>query len=95
MSLDPAAIDHLARLARLALDPADRARLGADLGRTVAMMDALQQIDVDGVEPLAQPHPLPAGLRPDAVTETDASEALLALSGASHGGYYLVPRVIE
>jgi aspartyl-tRNA(Asn)/glutamyl-tRNA(Gln) amidotransferase subunit C len=95
MSLDPAAIDHLARLARLSLAEADKARLGADLARTVAMMDALQKIDVDGVEPLAQPHPLPAGLRPDAVTEADASEALLALAGATHGGYYLVPRVIE
>lgn len=95
MSLDPAVIDHLARLSRLALDDAEKVRLGADLARTVAMMDALQRIEVEGVAPLAQPHALPAGLRPDAVTEPDASEALLALSGASHGGYYLVPRVIE
>jgi aspartyl-tRNA(Asn)/glutamyl-tRNA(Gln) amidotransferase subunit C len=95
MSLDPAAIDHLARLSRIALDEGEKARLGADLARTLAMMDALQKIDVAGVEPLAQPHPLPAGLRPDAVTEADASEALLGLSGATHGGYFLVPRVIE
>lgn len=95
MSLDPAVIDHLARLARLSLDEGERSRLGADLGRTVAMMDALQRIDVAGVAPLAQPHPLPPALRTDAVTEPDASAALLALSAAAHGGYYLVPRVIE
>jgi aspartyl-tRNA(Asn)/glutamyl-tRNA(Gln) amidotransferase subunit C len=95
MPLDPALIDHLAQLARLALDGTEKPRLLDDLGRTLAMIDALQRIEVAGVEALDQPHGLPPRLREDVVTEDDRSRELLALSGDTHAGYFLVPRVIE
>ena len=95
MPLEPALLDHLALLARVALDDAEKPRLLSDLERTLAMVDELQRIDVAGIAPLDQPHALPPALRADVVTESDRSRELLALSGESHAGYFLVPRVIE
>jgi aspartyl-tRNA(Asn)/glutamyl-tRNA(Gln) amidotransferase subunit C len=95
MSLPPGTIDHLGRLARLALDDDTRAALARDLERTLVVIDALAAIDVEGVVPLAHPDDAPLVLREDAVTAGDASDALLALAPESQGGYYVVPRVIE
>jgi len=88
-------IDALARLARLALDDDERARHEADLARVVEMMAALASHDVAGVEPLAHALDATATLREDAVTETDASAALLARAPEAQGGYFIVPRVVE
>jgi aspartyl-tRNA(Asn)/glutamyl-tRNA(Gln) amidotransferase subunit C len=95
MALDSATLVHLARLARLSLGASELELLGADLDRTLAMIDQLQQIDVNGLEPLAQPQAPDTGNRVDSVTEEDHSAQLLGLSPAAEGGYFLVPKVIE
>ncbi len=95
MALDSATLVHLARLARLSLGAAEREQLGADLDRTLAMIDQLQAISVEGLEPLAQSQPSHTANRVDWVSEQDQSEQLLGLSPAAEGGYFLVPKVIE
>ena len=50
---------------------------------------------LDAVEPMAHPLGLMLVPRPDAVTERDAHEALLALAPETRLGLYLVPKVIE
>ena len=92
---DPLPLDALAKLARLELDEAERARLGEDLSRVVDLLDALARVDVDGVAPLAHPHEPKLQLREDVVTETDASAAFLARAPEAQGGFFLVPKVIE
>ena len=95
MHADPKLIDHLARLSRLALDASDRERLANELPRVIELLDALVRAPVEGVAPMAHPLELSVRLREDAVTETDRSDELLALSAEAQGGYYLVPRVID
>jgi aspartyl-tRNA(Asn)/glutamyl-tRNA(Gln) amidotransferase subunit C len=95
MSIDSATLDHLGRLARLALSPDEREPLRRDLEQVLGLFDALRAVPVDGVEPLAHPHDVALRLRPDAVTESDQHEAMLALAPEARGGYYLVPQVIE
>lgn len=95
MNLDHATVRHIARLARLAvpddqLDPVSR-----ELARVLDLFDELQAANVDGLEPLAHPLDQVATLRDDVVTESDRSEALLALAPESQGGFYVVPKVIE
>ncbi|HET7845469.1 MAG TPA: Asp-tRNA(Asn)/Glu-tRNA(Gln) amidotransferase subunit GatC [Xanthomonadales bacterium] len=95
MHADPALIEHLARLSRLALDDADKQRLADELPRVIALLDELARAPVDGVAPLAHPLELSVRLREDAVTEGDRSDELLALSSEAQGGYFIVPRVID
>jgi aspartyl-tRNA(Asn)/glutamyl-tRNA(Gln) amidotransferase subunit C len=95
MTVDNATVRHIARLARLAVDDADLATLGAELGRVLDLADRLAAADTAGVEPMAHPHEQALVWRPDAVTEGDRADALLALAPEARGGFYLVPKVIE
>lgn len=95
MTIDEATLDHLAGLARLRIDPAERARLAADLDALAGLVGRLAAVPTGGIEPLAHPGDLVLAPVADAVTEGDRAEDLLALSGAAQGGYYTVPKVIE
>jgi aspartyl-tRNA(Asn)/glutamyl-tRNA(Gln) amidotransferase subunit C len=95
MSLDHAAVRHIARLARLAVAEDQLESLRSDLERVLHLFDDLAAANVNHLAPLAHPHDQSLKLREDAVNETDRSERLLALAAASQGGYFLVPKVIE
>ena len=88
-------LPHLCRLAQLALDDAELESVRRDLERIIAMVDQMQLVNTDGVEPLAHPLGSVARLRPDEVTETVDRELFQALAPAVLHGLYLVPRVIE
>ena len=88
-------INHLARLAQLALDPEQREHVQQDLVRIIAMVDQMQAVDTDGVEPLAHPLDAIQRLRADTVTESVDRGAYQAGAPATADGFYLVPRVVE
>ena len=95
MSLTDDDIVRLARLAQLALDPADRAKAIVDLERIIAMVDAMQAIDTEGVEPLAHPLDATQRLRADVVDTSHDRDRYQAIAPLTEDGLYLVPRVIE
>jgi aspartyl-tRNA(Asn)/glutamyl-tRNA(Gln) amidotransferase subunit C len=88
-------INHLSRLAQLALGDAEQAAALEDLERIMAMVDQMQGMDTQGVEPLA--HPLDANqrLRADSVTEQVDRDLYQQGAPATRDGLYLVPRVVE
>ncbi|MFU8817917.1 MAG: Asp-tRNA(Asn)/Glu-tRNA(Gln) amidotransferase subunit GatC [Pseudomonadales bacterium] len=88
-------LTHLCKLAQLALDDDERQAVREDLERIIAMVDQMQTVATDGVEPLAHPLGDAARLRPDQVTETIDRERFQALAPATRDGMYLVPRVVE
>ncbi len=88
-------LDHLCRLAQLALDDDERVAVRADLDGIIAMVDRMQAVTADDVEPLAHPLGHQARLRADTVTETVDRDALQALGPSVERGFYLVPRVVE
>ncbi len=90
-----ALVDRLERLAALRLDAEERRLLRADLDKIMALIDAMQSVDVDGVAPLDHPLDGVQPLRPDAVTEDVRRERLQRGAPATADGLYLVPRVVE
>jgi aspartyl-tRNA(Asn)/glutamyl-tRNA(Gln) amidotransferase subunit C len=92
-----AAIDlaHLCRLAQLRLDHAEARAVEADLERIIHMVDQLQAIDTEGVEPLSHPIDGVQRLRPDEITEIVDRERYQSIAPAVEDGLYLVPRVVE
>ena len=89
---DIKSIDHLARLgiAEDTLEP-----LAADLSNMLALVEQLQAVDTDGVEPMAHPASASLLLRDDVVSEENQRETLQAPAPSTQDGYFLVPRVIE
>ena len=88
-------VAHLARLAQLALTETEAQQVTAELGNIVSMIDAMQEIDTNGVTPMAHPHDATARLRADRVTETVDPAHFQAHAPDVADGYYLVPRVVE
>ena len=95
MSLEPDEVLQIARLARMAVSKEQAADYASDLSRILELVEQMDQVDTDTVEPLAHPLELAQRLRPDAVTETDARETFQAGAPAIGEGLYLVPKVIE
>ncbi len=93
--MDSATVDKLLRLSQLALSDAERARLTEDLTKIMAMIDQLQAVDTDGIEPLAHPLEVAQPLRRDEVTEIVDRELYQSVAPQTADGLYLVPRVVE
>ena len=95
MSIDRSDVERIAHLARLALDEQDIPAYTKNLSSILDLVDEMQQINTDGVEPLAHPLDAIQRLRVDAVSESDQREKLQAVSPAVENGLFLVPKVIE
>ncbi|QJP11399.1 Asp-tRNA(Asn)/Glu-tRNA(Gln) amidotransferase subunit GatC [Pseudomonas multiresinivorans] len=95
MALERSDVEKIAHLARLGLEKADISRTTDTLNNILGLIDAMQAVDTDGVEPLAHPLEATQRLRADAVTEENRREAYQAIAPAVEDGLYLVPKVIE
>jgi aspartyl-tRNA(Asn)/glutamyl-tRNA(Gln) amidotransferase subunit C len=96
MSLNRSDIEHIARLARLALTEQEIPGYVAGLSRIMGLVGELERADTSQVEPMA--HPLPGQrqrLRADSVTESDQHQLFQRNAPQVEAGLYLVPRVIE
>ena len=105
MSQEPAAdpegesneidVGHLAGLARLAIHGDASAKIADDLQAIIAMIDTMQEVNTDGIEPLSHPLGTTARLRSDEVTEHPDPAYFQSGAPATEDLYYLVPRVVE
>ena len=95
MALERSDVEKIAHLARLGLNEAEVPRTTETLNNILGLIDAMQAVDTDGIEPLAHPLEATQRLRADQVTEENQREAYQAIARAVENGLYLVPKVIE
>ena len=95
MSLTVDQVRHIATLARLEVSTDDLAATQAKLNGIFGLIEEMQAVNTDGVEPMSHPQDLAQRLRADAVTESDRRDAFQAIAPQTEGGLYLVPKVIE
>ena len=95
MSLSPEEVLHIARLARIALTPADVDRFAAQLSGILDQFAALAAVDTEGLEPTAHPLPLSNVMRTDAVTASLTQGEALANAPEAEDGFFRVRAVLE
>ena len=99
MSLTPDQLQRIALLARIEVGPEELRGVTDGLNGVLGLIDQLQALDTQGIEPMSHPLDahltLPQRLRPDQVTEQDRREAFQATAPAVEQGLYLVPKVID
>ena len=88
-------VKQVARLARIRVSDAEAERFSSDLSNILNLMEALSQIDTDGVEPLTSPHESHQPLRSDVVSELNQRDQLMQNAQAKQDGFFLVPQVID
>ncbi|MEG0967497.1 MAG: Asp-tRNA(Asn)/Glu-tRNA(Gln) amidotransferase subunit GatC [Pseudomonas sp.] len=95
MALERCDVEKIAHLARLGLNEADLPRTTDALNSILGLVDQMQAVDTNGIEPLAHPLEASQRLRADIVTESNHRDSYQAIAPATEGGLYLVPKVIE
>ena len=95
MALERSDVEKIAHLACLGLNEADLPQTTAALNSILGLVDQMQAVNTDGIEPLAHPLEASQRLRPDQVTESNQRDAYQAIAPSTESGLYLVPKVIE
>ncbi len=95
MSLTPDQLQRIARLARIDVSPGEAAGVAERLNQVLVLIDQLQSVDTQGIEPMSHALDLVQRLRADQVTEPDRRDDFQKGAPAVDQGLYLVPKVIE
>lgn len=95
MSLTTDDVKKVARLARLAMTDADIQAAHAQMSNIFGLIEEMQAVNTDGIEPMAHAQDLAQRLREDVVTEANQRELFQSIAPQVEKGLYLVPQVIE
>src|SRR5262245_12352576 len=88
-------VEHVTRLARLALSPDEKARMRRELDGILAYIDKLRALDTDGVEPTSHAVPLTNVMRDDEPQPSLPVGEMLANAPDPNGALFRVPKIIE
>lgn len=95
MSLKTEDVKNIAHLARLAISEDAVDDYARDLSNILDLVDQMNQVDTDDVQPMAHPMDVAQRLRPDEVTETNQRDKFQSIAPDVEAGLYRVPKVIE
>jgi aspartyl-tRNA(Asn)/glutamyl-tRNA(Gln) amidotransferase subunit C len=95
MALDREDVKNIALLARLELSEEDIGQYQTDLSSILELVEQMNAVNTDDVQPMAHPTDAVQRLRADVVTETNQREKYMANAPAQENGLFLVPKVID
>ena len=95
VSLTADQVRWVAHLARLELSDAELATMTRQLSAILDYVNQLQQVNTEGVEPLAHPLPIHNVFRADEPAPSLPVDAALANAPDRRGDFYGVPAVLE
>jgi aspartyl-tRNA(Asn)/glutamyl-tRNA(Gln) amidotransferase subunit C len=95
MSLTPDKVRWVAHLARLELTDAELETMTPQLNAIVDYVKQLQQVNTEGVEPMAHALEIHNVFREDELAPSLPVEEALANAPARQGDFYAVPAVLE
>ncbi|MGB2127186.1 MAG: Asp-tRNA(Asn)/Glu-tRNA(Gln) amidotransferase subunit GatC [Planktomarina sp.] len=95
MSIDTKTAGRVAKLARIKVEEADLPALAQEFTNILGFIEQLNEVDVDGVEPMTSVTPQRLYRRSDVVTDGDQQAAVLANAPDAREGFFAVPMVVE
>jgi len=95
MALSQEDVMRIAHLARIEIDPREAERMLTQLTRIFGLIERMQAVETEGVEPMSHPQNVMLRLRGDEVTEGDQRTLFQSVAPQTDAGLYLVPKVIE
>ena len=95
MSIDANTAAKVAKLARIEVENQDLTALAKEFNDILGFIEQLNEVDVDGVEPMTSVTPQKLIRRTDKVTDGDRQASVLKNAPFSREGFYAVPKVVE
>jgi aspartyl-tRNA(Asn)/glutamyl-tRNA(Gln) amidotransferase subunit C len=93
--IDAAAVRKVAKLSRLELSDAEVEEFTGQLRAILDYVAKMNELDTDGVEPLAHCLPVSNVFRADCVKESLGTEKTLANAPARDGEFFKVPKILD
>ncbi len=95
MSVDTATVRRVARLARIKVTDDEAERMTNELNSILGFVEQLNEVDVEGVEPMTSVVSVKMRRRQDVVTDGEIAGDVTANAPVSEDNFYLVPKVVE
>jgi aspartyl-tRNA(Asn)/glutamyl-tRNA(Gln) amidotransferase subunit C len=95
MAVDAATTRRIAHLARIAVKDEELAHLAGEINAVLDFVEQLQEVNVEGVEPMTSVTPMQMKMRQDVVNDGGIADAIVANAPASEDHFFLVPKVVE
>ena len=95
MSIDKETARKVAKLARIKVEEDALDALAGEFNAILGFVEQLNEVDVDGVEPMTSVTPMRLKRREDVVTDGDQQAKVLANAPDAREGFFAVPKVVE
>jgi aspartyl-tRNA(Asn)/glutamyl-tRNA(Gln) amidotransferase subunit C len=95
MSVTKDDVRKVARLSRIAVDEAHLEELAGELNGILGWIDQLNEVDIDGVEPMTAVVETKLPMREDVVTDGNIPDQVLANAPRTEDGFFVVPKSVE
>jgi len=95
MSIDKETARKVAHLARIEVKESALEPLAGALSNILNFMEQLNEVDIEGVEPMTSVTPMALKRRADVVNDGGYPEKILANAPVVREGFFAVPKVVE
>lgn len=95
MSIDQSTAARVAKLARIKVEDAALPALAEEFNTILGFIEQLNEVDVEGVEPMTSVTPQRLKRRADVVNDGDQAEAVMKNAPDQREGFFAVPKVVE
>lgn len=95
MSVDIETVHRVARLARIAVSEDEAQTMQGELNTILDWIEQLNEVDVEGVEPMTSVVEIDMKKRTDDVSDGGITENVVLNAPVSDSSFFLVPKVIE
>ena len=95
MSVDQNTVRRIARLARIAVTDDEVPHLQGELNAILSFVEQLNEVNVEGVEPMTSVTPMTMKKRQDGVTDGGYADQIVRNAPSTEDGFFLVPKVVE
>lgn len=95
MSIDRDTARRVAKLARIKVEEDALDALAGEFNAILGFVEQLNEVDVEGVEPMISVTPMVLKQRKDVVTDGNQQPKVLANAPDAREGFFAVPKVVE
>ena len=95
MSIDRETARRVAKLARIKVEEDALEALAGEFNAILGFVEQLNEVDVEGVEPMTSVTPMRLKRREDVVTEGGQADKILSNAPDAREGFFAVPKVVE
>jgi aspartyl-tRNA(Asn)/glutamyl-tRNA(Gln) amidotransferase subunit C len=95
MSVTKDDVRKVARLSRIAVPEERLEEMAGELNGILGWIDQLNEVDIEGVEPMTSVVATKLPMRDDVVTDGNIQDQILANAPSSADGFFVVPKSVE